>query len=155
MRTEEKTAISFPALPSTSTPKPLWAGLCSILTSLSLYSVGGYQDLCARPCTWLCWNSEGPPGPTYQACLGLSGWHPAPWACQPHHKACCYPQTCWVCIQSHCQHHWWRSFLKSTSHWPLRDTTFHQSPCGHWVIDHPSLGTILQPIPHLSKNSTI
>ena len=61
-----------------------------------------------KPCTCICWTSWCSPGPSAWVCLGLSGWHPVPWACLPHHTVLCHLKNHWGCTWSHCQCHWWR-----------------------------------------------
>ena len=140
-------------LPATGTPKSLSIELCSNLSSLSLYWQWRSPRLRCRPYTWLYGNSWGSPGPTAQVCLGPSGWHPVLQMCLLHHIAWC--QTFWGCNQFNYQSYWQR-FLKE--HWSqyryLRDITVHLSPSRHWTTDHYLLGTILHPLPHLSKKST-
>lgn len=71
-----------------------------------------YHNPGARPCIWVNWTSWGSPGPTAQASLGLSQWHPVPQMYQLHHAAWRHLQTCWGCTWSYC---WLMKMLKSTS----------------------------------------
>jgi len=47
------------------------------LRSPAYISCGSCLNLGARTCTWMCWISWDSLGPTAQACLGLSEWHPS------------------------------------------------------------------------------
>ena len=47
----------------------------------------GCPDPDAGPCTCICGTSWGSHGPTSQACLGSSRWHPIPQACQLQRSA--------------------------------------------------------------------
>lgn len=82
---------------STSIPRFFSKDLPLIPTSLNLCSSCGLPNQGAGPHIWPCWSSGGS---TSQACHGLSGCHPFPEACQPHHSAWCHLKTCWGYTQS-------------------------------------------------------
>lgn len=57
------------------------------------FTTGGCTHLGPGPYLWHCWTSWVSHASTYWACPVLSGWHPIPWSCQPHHSASCHLQT--------------------------------------------------------------
>ena len=69
-----------------------WQGCTLSFYPPSCTDSGDCHDPGRRPCTWLCWTSGCSPGPTAQACLGLSECHPIPQVCWQHHTAYCNPQ---------------------------------------------------------------
>ena len=105
---------------------------------------GGCPNPAAGSCTWPCWTCWGSHRPTYQACLGPSGWRPVPQACWLHHLAWCHLQSCWGCTQS-------RYVIDV-------DTKQYWSQYGPWWTplvtdlhldtDHCPLDATIQPIPH-------
>ena len=97
-----------PAYHPPGTPRSFLAGLCSILTSPTLYHHWGLLQprckilhvalLILMKFTWAHCSSL----------LGPSAWHSVPWVCWLHPTAYYHPQTCWRCTHPHCQCHWWR-----------------------------------------------
>lgn len=81
---------------SIRTPKLFFAGLLTMSSFPSLYT---YLRLpwpkCNTPCTCPYWTSFGSRGATFQACPGLSGWHPFLLLCQLHHSAWSHQWSCW------------------------------------------------------------
>jgi len=94
-------------------PGHFWQGCIQSFHPLDSIVSGGCLDPDLRPCIWICWTSWHSRGPTAQAYVGLSGWHPVPRACQLYHMAWCHPQTCRECTWSPCQ--CLMKMLKSTS----------------------------------------
>ena len=117
-------------------PRSFSAGLYSFHPPACIAS-GYCIDSGARPCTWIYWTSWGSPGPTVQACLCSTGWHPTSWAYRLDHT----PQLGVISklaegaldptvdvINEDIKEY-------SSQHQSLGDTTCHWSPSRHGDVD--------------------
>ena len=124
-------------------------------------NITSFQSDCpdpwAGPCPWPCWTPWGLHGPTCSLSRSLWMAHPFPPVCQPHHTAWSRRQTFWECLDPTVHVADKDVKQRRSQHQPLRDTTCHCSPHGHWAVDHNSLSATIQPIPYplsgLSSNS--
>ena len=132
---------------STVSPSPSHQVCSQSLHPHACIDTWGCPNLGLGPCIWPCLTSWGSHRPTSPACPGLFGWYPVLLVCELHHSAWCHLQTCWGCSQSY---HVIDEDIKQywIQYGPLRDTTCHWSPFGHWAIDHYPLDVTIQPIPY-------
>ena len=133
-------------------PSPSRQGCSQSLHPPAWTYTEGCQDPRTGPWTLLCATSWGSHGPTPSACPGLSGCRPVPQVCQLHHSAWCHLQTCWGFILSLCLNEYMNTdeYIKQcwSQQGPLRDTTCHWHPFGHWTVGHYSLDATIQTIPY-------
>lgn len=85
------------SFPSTSPPNPFWQDSALPICPLTCNDGGDCHNPGLRPCTSICWVSQGSPGPIAEDCLGLFGWHPIPQASWLYHTAWCHPLFFLLC----------------------------------------------------------